>query len=154
MRLELVKDWMSRDVMTVTPTMSLREADALMRLHGIRRLPVVVDGRLVGIVTSGDLREADTARLRDLGVTTRNDSLSQLIVAQIMTPNPLTILPDKTIGEAAQQMLQYAIGALPVVTAGGELAGIITESDIFRMVVHDWMSAQGSSTEPYTRYDV
>ncbi|RMD51447.1 MAG: CBS domain-containing protein, partial [Candidatus Thermofonsia bacterium] len=59
MKLELVRDWMSRDVITVTPDTTLPEADQLLIQNTIRRLPVVDEnGRLIGIVTYGDIREA------------------------------------------------------------------------------------------------
>lgn len=138
MRLELVRDWMTRNVKTVHPSLPLAEADKLLRSHAIRRLPVIENGRLVGIVTLGDIREA---RL-----------LSQAIVAEIMTQNPVTISQDATVGEAAQTLLAHKIGGLPVVDHDRNLVGIITESDIFRLVVHDWNRASDDSVEPYSHY--
>jgi acetoin utilization protein AcuB len=65
----------------------------------------------------------------------------------------VTISPDDTIGMAAQLMLKYMIGGLPVIDHQGYLAGIITESDIFRLVVRDWMHAQDEPSEPYAHYE-
>ena len=152
MRLELVKDWMSRDVVTVTPDMSLPEASALMTVHKIRRLPVLVNGRLAGIVTYGDIRGARPSSVHDLDVAELSYLLSQLTIAQIMTANPMTVAPEATIGDAAQIMLAHAIGALPVIDADRELVGIITESDIFRLVVHEWSGSKGNPPEPYAHY--
>lgn len=138
MRLELVRDWMSRDVIFVKPDMLLTEADKLMRTQTIRRLPVVDDGRLVGIVTYGDIRGARP--------------LPQLTVAQIMTPDPVVISQDVTVGEAAQLMLLQRIGGLPVMDAESVLIGIITESDIFRLVVRDWQRSESDPPEPFAHY--
>ncbi len=152
MRLELVKDWMSSDVITVEAKTGLLEADRVMRENGIRRLPVVENGRLVGIVTYGDIREARPSAATSLSTWEMNYLLSRLEVREVMTQNPITIKPDAIIGEAASLMLNNRISGLPVVTAQGEIAGIITESDIFRMVAHEWESAQDESSKPYAHY--
>lgn len=138
MRLELVRDWMSRDVITITPEKQPQEARDLMRDQEIRRLPVVGEnGRLIGIITLSDLREEQPASL------TIND---------IMRLNPITISENATVGEAAEIMLTHTISGLPVIDAQGQLVGIITESDIFRLVVHGWRHNQEGSPQPYTRY--
>jgi CBS domain-containing protein len=138
MRLELVRDWMSRDVITVDQTMLLSDAEKLMTAQKIRRLPVMDNGRLAGIITLSDIRSTRAA--------------DQSIVAQIMTPNPIVVSPDATVGEAAQLMLEHRISGLPVVDARGRLVGIITESDIFRLVVRDWLRSDGDSPEPFAKY--
>lgn len=153
MKLELVRDWMSRDVITVTPETLLPDADRLMVSHVIRRLPVVADGRLVGIVTYGDIRSARPSRASSLSIWELNYLVNRLTVAEIMTRQPITISQDATIGEAAQLMLKNMISGLPVLDNQGNLVGIITESDIFRMVVRDWMKArEGTEAEPHARY--
>lgn len=152
MRLELVKDWMTRDVISITPNTPLAEADRLLVEHTIRRLPVVENGRLVGIVTYGDIRSARPSQASSLSVWEMNHFISRLQAAEIMTPQPITVSQESTIGEAAHIMLQNMISGLPVVDANGTLVGIITESDIFRMVVHDWVHAQGKASEPFAHY--
>lgn len=153
MRLELVRDWMSRDVITVTPDTTVLEAGQIMVENSIRRLPVVDNGKLVGIVTYGDVRGARAASATGLDIWELSYLLSRLTIREIMTPNPVTLSPDDTIGRAAQLLLHYMIGGLPVLDHDGTLAGIITESDIFRLVVRDWMHSQDESSEPYTRYE-
>jgi CBS domain-containing protein len=138
MRKALVRDWMSKNVITVTPETTLPEAHRLMTEHKIRRLPVVKDGKVVGIVTRGDIRGAEPSEATSLSIWELNYLLSRLRVEEIMTPNPITIPPDATIGEAAQLMLKHKISGLPVVDAQGALVGIITESDIFRLIVRGW----------------
>lgn len=131
MKTHKVVDWMTTDVVTVEPGTTLPEATALMREKHIRRLPVVENGRLVGIVTYGDLREAGPSEATGLSIHEITYLLQRLGVEKLMTKKPFTVTPDTALTEAARLMLQHKIGALPVV-ADGALVGIITESDIFR----------------------
>lgn len=154
MRLELVKDWMTREVITAVPTMGVLEAGHLMREKGVRRLPVVDgDGRLVGILTHGDVREAKPSTNSSLSAWELNYLLARLTVGEVMSESVLTTTPETTIGEAAQLMYQHKISGLPVLDTNGALVGILTESDIFRMVVHDWQKSQDTPTPPYAHYD-
>ncbi len=152
MRLELVQDWMTREVITVGPDILLSDAHNLMTTHAIRRLPVVENGRLAGIVTYGDIRSARPSTANNLNIWEMQYVMAQLVVAEIMTPNPMTVWEDTTVGEAAQTLLKHKIGSLPVVSREASLVGIITESDIFRLVARDWRRAEDESTEPYARY--
>lgn len=154
MKLELVKDWMARDVLTVSPESGVLAAGQLMREKGVRRLPVVDGhGRLVGIVTFGDVREAKPSAASTLSTWEMNYLLARLTVAEIMHKAPLTISPDATIGEAAYLMNKHKISGLPVCDAQNNLVGILTESDIFRLVAHDWLKAQEGPTPPYAHYE-
>lgn len=153
MKLELVRDWMTRDIITVFPDTTILEAGQLMVDRTIRRLPVVENGRLVGIVTYGDVRGARASAATGLDLWELSFILSKLTVREIMTPNPVTISPDDTIGLAAQHMLNYMIGGLPVLDNKGVLVGIITESDIFRVVVRNWMHSEDDSSAPYAHYE-
>jgi CBS domain-containing protein len=153
MRLELVRDWMSRDVVTVPPSMRLLDADLLMREHHIRRLPVVENGRLVGLVTYGDIREARPSAASSLSTWEMNFLLAGLNLSEVMTKQLKVVSPDATIGEAAEIMLTNRISGLPVVDSEEKLVGIITESDIFRMVTHNWKKSRVESVKPYAHYD-
>jgi CBS domain-containing protein len=140
MKHELVRDWMTTDVITINPSTTLPEAHQIMKAQQIRRLPIVDKSRhLVGIVTIGDIRGAGASSATSLSIWEMNYLLAKLKVKEVMTANPITVSAEATIGEAAQIMLQYKVGGLPVVEASGKLAGIITESDIFEMIVlHEW----------------
>ena len=140
MKHELVKHWMTKEVVTVTPDTTLPEAHQIMISSNIRRLPIVGErDKLIGIITLGDVRGAQPSQATTLSVWELNYLLATLKVTKIMTPEPLTITPDATIGEAARLMLENKVSGLPVVGQGGKVAGIITESDIFSMVVlHEW----------------
>ncbi len=137
---ELVRDWMSSDVITIRPETTLPEAHQIMTTEEIRRLPVVDDhDRLVGIITIGDIRSAEPSPATSLSIWEMNYLLSSLKIEKIMTRHPRTISADTTLAEAARTMLEYRVSGLPVVDEGMHVVGIITESDIFTMVVlHEW----------------
>ncbi len=137
MKTTLVREWMTADPVYVTPDSTLPDAHRMMMERHIRRLPVVDEGRVVGIITRGDIRGAQASEATTLSIFELNYLLSRLTVAKVMKRDPITITPDTTIGDAARTMLQNKIAGLPVVAAG-KLVGIITESDIFRMVVKMW----------------
>ena len=138
MKQELVSDWMTREVITIAPDTSLKEAHDIMNTKGIRRLPVVFHGKVLGIVTLGDIRGAEPSKASSLSVWEMNDLLANLKISEIMTRNPATIQQTASIGEAAQIMLEKKFSGLPVVDEENHLVGIITESDIFRLVASEW----------------
>jgi acetoin utilization protein AcuB len=135
----LVRDWMTPNPITVTSDTSLPEAHKLMTDHKIRRLPVVDRGELVGIVTLGDVRGAQASEATSLSIFELHYLLARLPVGKLMHKPVLTIRSDATIAEAASLMLEHKIAGLPVVE-GGKVVGILTESDIFRIVVETWRS--------------
>ncbi|MEX2144064.1 MAG: CBS domain-containing protein [Anaerolineales bacterium] len=132
---ERVRDWMSKELVVITPDQTLPEAHELMKRHKIRRLLAVDGGELVGILTLGDLREASPSDATSLSVFELNYLLGRLQISKIMTRDPLTVSPATGLTEAAKLMLHHKIGGLPVME-GNDLVGIITESDIFRAYVH------------------
>lgn len=139
-----VADWMSTPPIVVPPTASLAEAQQIMTQRHARRLPVVQDGRLVGIVTWGDLRAAQPSDATTLSVYEWRALLDEVTVAECMTRDPLTIAPTALVLDAAQQMLDHKIGGLPVVE-DGRVIGVITESDLFRLLIAE--SAGGTEAD-------
>ena len=131
----LVKEWMSSPVISVEPETTISKAHQLMKEKGIRRLPVVEKGRLVGIITIGDIREASPSDATTLSIWELNYLWAQLTVEKVMTRKALTVKSDSSMIDAAQIMLENKVSGLPVMDAGGMLVGILTESDIFRMLV-------------------
>jgi acetoin utilization protein AcuB len=141
MKYYLVSDWMTRDVVTAEPNTFMLEAHRLMRGNNIRRLPVVKRGKLVGIMTRSDVRSAEPSAATTLNVWEMNYLLAQLKVKDVMTKNPITVRPDDTIKRAAELMHENRIGALPVVEKDNHLVGIITESDVFRILI-SWFNEE------------
>ena len=141
----LVRDWMTADPTTVKPDTSVIEAYHLMIAQRIRRLPVVDEGNLVGIVTLSDLHQPKPFKKFSMSFLEMSDQLSHITVGEMMTPQPVTIDENTTLGQAAQKMLEHKISGLPVINSVGHLAGIITESDIFRLVVEEWTTRRHGS---------
>ena len=144
MNTEYVGSWMSNDVITVAPGSSPVEAANLMKKYNIRRLPVVQeDGQLVGMLTIGDVRQAAASDADSLSIWELHDLLARLKVKRVMTANPITVQAGDTVATAAKLMLDHKVGGLPVTDpVTNHLKGIITESDIFRLVVKLWGEAQ------------
>ena len=132
----LICDWMTPNPITVDPKTTLPEAHKLMKDRRIRRLPVMDRGHLVGIVTLGDVREAEPSNATTLSIFELHYLLAKLTIGEIMTREPITIAVNATIREAAKMMLQHKIGGLPVMD-DGKLVGIITESDVFRVLAQE-----------------
>lgn len=130
----LVRTWMSDEVITAAPEIPIMEAAELMRREGIRRLPVVHNGKLVGIVAQGDIQEASPSDATSLSVWELNYLLAQITVGEIMTREVITVPPETPVEEAAALMRERKVGGLPVVE-DGKLVGIITESDIFEAMI-------------------
>ncbi len=130
----IVREHMTPNPITVEPRCSVAEAHRLMQEHGVRHLPVIDQSNLVGIITRGDILEASASDSGRLGLFPSDDIWATARVAELMTPNPVTISPDTTVLEAADLMFQHDIGSLLVVEEG-RLVGIITETDIFHLVV-------------------
>ena len=129
-----VRSWMTEKVITITPQTTLPEAQRIMLEYKIRRLPVVKSGKLVGIVTLGDIREAKPSDATTLSIYELNYLMDRLTAKDFMTPNPITVTPDATIAEAARLMVAHKIGGLPVIDHG-DLVGIITETDLCRLLI-------------------
>ena len=127
---ELVENWMTTTVVAAAPDTTLEEADNLLTEQGIRRLAVVDDGRLTGVLSLGDVRAAKASAAADMDGTA-----PQPIVRDLMTPDPITIPPTASLGLAAQTMLQLKVSGLPVVDDNGDLCGLLSESDLFRYIV-------------------
>jgi acetoin utilization protein AcuB len=132
----LIKDWMTKDPITITEDTSMIKAIHLMKERHFRRLPVVTLGRLVGMVTDRDLKEAAPSKATSLDVHELYYLLAELQVKEIMSHNPLSVSQDDTLEHAAQIMLDHTISGLPVVDAHGKVVGIITQSDVFRAFMH------------------
>jgi len=131
----LVKECMSANVVTIGPDATLPEAHRVMRDKDIRRLLVVEGGnRLIGILSMTDVYEAGPSDATSLSVWEMNYLLAKTHVREIMTSDPKTIGSDDTMANAARIMLENKFGALPVVDDSKKAIGIVTQSDIFKMV--------------------
>lgn len=144
----LVRDVMQSQVVTVTPQTTLSEAVRLTRQRGIRHLPVLEGGELVGIVSDRDLKRAMASPATSLEARELTYLLERLTMAEIMTRPVMTVAPPVPVEEAARVMVREKISALPV-TEEGRLVGIVTETDVLELFV----KAMGAG-EPSSRLDV
>lgn len=131
----LVKDYMSPTVISVTSETPITQAHQIMKKNNIRRLPVINNGNLEGMVTIGDVREASPSGATSLSIWELNYLWSQIKVANIMTKDVLTVRANEPIINAAKLMYENKISGLPVLDDVGKVVGVITESDIFRMII-------------------
>jgi acetoin utilization protein AcuB len=137
----LVKEYMTPNPMSVSEDSSVLEAAELMKKHRVRRFPVLRANELVGIVTDRDLRSAAPSQVISFDTKERelmpelHSLLSGITVKEVMSRDVITIHPERTIVAAAQLMLEHRMSGLPVVDSGGRLLGILTETDIFKVLV-------------------
>jgi len=130
----LVRESMTRDPAVVNGQTPVMEAMQRLREGGYRRLPVVEQGRLVGIVTDRDLKEATPSSATTLSVYELNHLLSRMRVGDVMSTGLVTVAEDDPIEQAALAMEENRISGLPVV-AGERLVGILTITDLLRAFV-------------------
>jgi len=136
---KMVGECMTFSPITVDRYKTVFEASELMMLNKIRRLPVLDDDRLVGIVSWSDILAAKPTTIKPGNTFREMDNIStKIIVDLVMTKKPMVIYQTDTIGHAAEMMLENKIGGLPVLDGGQKLVGLITESDIFRQIVSQW----------------
>jgi acetoin utilization protein AcuB len=129
----LVSDYMTENPITLEPEEPLMRALEIIRLRGVRRLPVAVGGMLVGLITEGDIKRAEPSTLTD-----SQEDFTRVMegtpISRIMISKPVTTTADTPLMEAAEIMLNTKYGALPVV-AGGRVVGILTDNDLTRALV-------------------
>jgi acetoin utilization protein AcuB len=131
----LVKDWMSKDVITVDVSDTMQHAIKLTVEHDISMLPVLEDGKLVGVVTDRDLKRASPSDAAVMDIQQILYHLSRLEVGAIMSRFPITVLLTSTIEETAEMLLKNKISGAPVVDEQGRVRGVITKSDLFRAMI-------------------
>lgn len=133
----LVENWMATNVIAVKPDTSLLKCRNLLKEHQIRRLPVVDDqNRVVGIISDRDVKGASPSKATALEVHEMQYLLAELKARDIMTAKPVTIKPWDSVEQAAILMMDKRFGGLPVVAEDNKLVGIITDQDIFKLLIN------------------
>jgi acetoin utilization protein AcuB len=131
----LVKNWMSSPVIFAEPDMSMRDAIHRLQEHRLNVLPVVDGGELVGIITDRDLKHASPSEATSLDMHELIYLTAKIRVADLMKRQLFVCRENDTIEEAAAILLEKRISGLPVIRGKNELVGIITRSDIFRVLI-------------------
>ncbi len=131
----LVKDWMSKDVITIDVKERIEDAVNLLLENDNRALPVMDKDKLVGIVSDRDLKMASVSDATALDAHDFIHLTSKIKVKFIMTKNPITIPFDFTVEETASVLLKHKISGAPVVSHEGKIVGTITQTDLFRVMI-------------------
>jgi acetoin utilization protein AcuB len=129
-----VGDRMTREVITVNIDEPIRRLWELVREKKLRRFPVMDGGKLVGIITDRDIRDATASSVVLTEKKYHDFLLDTVKVKSVMTPNPVTVSADTDLKDAARKILELKVGGLPV-AEGDRLAGIITETDMIDALV-------------------
>jgi CBS domain-containing protein len=132
-----VRELMTTAVTTLGRNDTLDIADGILRMRRIRHLPVVEDGKVVGVVSQRDPFRSGLAAALGLGTQAQAKLLKGLLVKEVMSEPAITVGPDVMIQEAARLMVDNKVGCLPVVE-GARLLGILTETDLLRWVANRW----------------
>jgi len=131
----LVKNWMSKEVITVDADDTMQNAIYILQEQNIKMLPVMDDANLVGIITDRDLKKASPSDATTLDMHELLFLISKIKVRDLMKEPVFTARPDDTVEEAAALLLEKKISGLPVIDENNRLVGIITRSDIFRVLL-------------------
>ena len=130
----LVSSLMSQPVISIDSDDSMKNATRLLKEHNIRILPVMGQGKLVGVITDRDLKRASASDATTLDIHELLYLLSRIKVKDIMTKNPITVSPNFSIEETAQILIKNKISAVPVLNDNDQVVGIITQTDLFRVL--------------------
>jgi len=131
----LVKNWMSKGVVTVDADDSMQHAINAMKEHSIRLLPVLKKGTLVGVVTDRDLKRASPSDATTLDIHELLYLIGKIKIKDIMTKKPITVREDYTVEEAAAVLLKNQISGMPVLDAKEQVVGVISQQDLFKVLM-------------------
>jgi acetoin utilization protein AcuB len=131
----LVENWMSKNVISVDVNDSMHDAMKLMKENKIRMLPVMEEGKLVGIITDRDIKRASASDATTLEIHELTYLMIRIKVMDIMNKKPITVRFDHTLEETAEVLLNNKISGVPVVGDKGGVVGIITQTDLFRALI-------------------
>lgn len=129
----VVREIMMGSPVTLKPEDTLDLANDVIALGRIRHIPVVDDGRLVGILTERDLIGAAASRIFGLKQQSKSALLKSVLIKEVMKKRVVTAAPDTPIKEVARLMAEKKIGCIPVISAG-MVVGLVTTTDILRYV--------------------
>jgi CBS domain-containing protein len=131
-----VREIMAKNPVTLDRNETLDLAESIMDLGRIRHMPVIEDGKLVGIVSQRDMFRSALITSLGFGRKTTGALIKTIKIKEIMTEKVVTISPEASVKEAARQMMEKKIGCLPVLE-GDRLVGIVTETDMLQYVVEN-----------------
>jgi acetoin utilization protein AcuB len=128
----LIKDWMATAILTVDANTSVMRATRTMKENNIRRLPVLSHGKLIGVITDRDLKEASPSSTSDIDIHEMYYLLSEMKVKDVMTDKCISLRQDDTLEKAALIMLKERISGIMILDDDDSLVGLLSETDIMR----------------------
>jgi acetoin utilization protein AcuB len=128
----LIKDWMATAILTVDANTSVMRATRTMKENSIRRLPVLSHGKLIGVITDRDLKEASPSSTSDMDIHEMYYLLSEMKVKDVMTDKCISLKQDDTLEKAALVMLKERISGIMILDENENLVGLLSETDIMR----------------------
>ena len=131
----LIRNFMTKNVVTIDAEESMPKAIQLLRQHKINMMPVTQQGKLVGVITDRDLKKASPSEATDLDTHELKYLLNKIKIKDIMTKKVITIPSDHTIEEAAEILMNEDISGAPVVNDHGDIEGIITSTDLYKALI-------------------
>ncbi len=141
MRNHLVREVMSQPTIAILWSATILEAAAVMETNRVRRLPVIDENQVViGIISQGDVREA-TSVFHTASPYAPDQDEVLLCVDEVMASEVKAVGPDDSLMTVVQLMMEHKIGGVPVLDEQGRALGIVTESDIFRLLIQSWQAA-------------
>lgn len=140
-----VANKMTRNPITIEPDMPVTKAAGIMKSHKINRLPVIDHGKLVGLVSDGDISRISPSPATTLSQYEISSLLDRMKVKEIMSKRVIAINEDATLEEAASLMERNNISGLPVVSSVGAVIGVITARDILRAFINIMGLADGKT---------
>ncbi|HHB77054.1 MAG TPA: CBS domain-containing protein [Desulfobulbus sp.] len=132
----LIKDWMATAVLTVDANTSVMRATRIMKENNIRRLPVLSQGKLAGVVTDRDLKEASPSSTSDMDIHEMYYLLSEMKIKDVMTDKCISLHQEDTLEKAALVMLKEKISGIMILDDENNLVGLLSETDILRGFIH------------------
>jgi acetoin utilization protein AcuB len=139
-----VSDWMTRNPITIDASATIIEAIHLLKEKNIRRLPVMKDGKLAGIVTERMLLSYSPGKSTALDAWEVHYLLAKTPVTAAMNPKPHTVGPDSDLADAAQLIHDRKLNGITVVDASGKLVGLLTTTNALEALVHFAREEQAS----------
>jgi acetoin utilization protein AcuB len=131
----LIRNFMTKNVITIEDEESMPKAIQLLKQHKINMMPVTHQGKLVGVITDRDLKQASPSEATDLETHELKYLLNKIKMKDIMTRQVITVPPDYTIEEAAEILMNHDISGAPVVNEQGQMEGIITSTDLYKALI-------------------
>ena len=132
-----VSQIMTKEVVTLTTKNNLSDAENLFKAHGVRHLPVVNGNQLIGVLSYSDLLKISFSELSDDEKKIDTTVFNMYTIEQVMTKNPVSVFPDKTVREVTELLAKQSFHSV-LVTENGELKGVVTTTDLLKYFLEQY----------------